>query len=1076
LLIAFGRLLKPELALGQATTASALSFDGTDDVVTVANNPLLELTTGTLELWFKPNWTPGTLTYDPVLIGNQLGPALTRYSVHVDRNLGGIALANGTTTSSVPCSFTSGQWAHLALASSGPGTQVFVNGQPIGATSNTFGTLIGLPLNLGSDGGGEFFPGELEEVRVWNAPRSATDIRYNMSRAMAGSEPGLVAYWRLHEGVGAVAIDATANRLDGTLIGPTWTNSTVALVNTSGSLGIALDLTASRATYVQVAASASLALSNQFTFEAWVNARAAQCNTILSRGDGANLANTDFVLQVGSDGTNCGVMKVALMIGGTWTTSASAVPLNAWTHVAVTWDGLTNRFYLNGVLDEAVAAPGPLYQSGSPLFIGRQGTVGTNYFEGTIDEVRVWNVVRSPSQIQGNLTGTLPSNSLGLVANWNFNEQAGIQAFDRSGNGNHGKLIGRPVRVISYWAPVLTLNGSNPIRQECHTPFTDPGIVAAAVPTVLAGGGAHALLLRPDATAFSWGYDAFGQTDAPPRATNLIAVAGGGNHTLALQADGSALGWGYNFYGQSSIPPSATNVIAVQAGANHSLALRSDGTVLAWGAYLYGETNVPPDATNLVIIATGPGADHSLAIKADGTVVIWGSQTGAPSNANGAIALAAGYDFSLALKADGTVVAWGANDSGQITVPSRAVNIVAVAAGAAHSLALKADGTVVGWGYNNVGQSTIPPSATNVVAIAAGKYFSLALRADGAILGWGDATYGVTTTPANATTLNPNVTVRGSVDATLPGSYALGYSVSNGQGAVSTTPRAVVVTDTAPPTLTILGPNPLTLVLGTPFVDPGATASDACAGDLTAGIVRTGAVNTTVPGPYAVTYTATDASGNSATNARTVLVTAAPSVLGFSAIFSGTNLVTGSPVVQFVADIAPNGLSTVASASYGLTTAYPGATASVNFPASFNESSFYATLDGLIPGATYHFRITASNSLGITYGPDETFTVPQVFRTGDINGDGRVDALELSTVVSNYLATNPGLVMTNPAALGAGRFQFAITNETGWDFNVLASTNLLDWAQLPGAANPVWQFLDPSATNSAPRFYRIRSP
>jgi hypothetical protein len=225
-----------------------------------------------------------------------------------------------------------------------------------------------------------------------------------------------------------------------------------------------------------------------------------------------------------------------------------------------------------------------------------------------------------------------------------------------------------------------------------------------------------------------------------------------------------------------------------------------------------------------------------------------------------------------------------------------------------------------------------------------------------------------------------------------------------------------------------------------------------------------------------VTYTVVDPSGNSTTNSRTVLVAGPPSVLGFNAFSSGTNSVTGSPIVQFIADVAPNGLMTVASATYGLTTTYLGLAGPVSFPASFNESSFYATLSGLLPGGTYHFRIAASNSLGVTYSPDETFTVPQVFPAGDVNGDGRVDALELSTVVSNYLATNPGLVMTNPVALGAGRFQFAITNETGWDFNVLASTNLLDWAQLPGAATPVWQFLDPSATNSAPRFYRIRSP
>jgi len=177
----------------------------------------------------------------------------------------------------------------------------------------------------------------------------------------------------MDEGDGSIAIDATTNHLDGTLSGATWTNSDVVLVNTIGSLGMALDLTASRSNYVQVASAPSLTVTNQFTFEAWIRPRTAHCSTIISRGDGANLATTDYIFQVGTDGTNCGVMKLALMAGGAWTTSASTVPLNAWTHVAVSCDGLTSRFYINGLLDRAVAVAGSLYQSGSPLFIGRRG-------------------------------------------------------------------------------------------------------------------------------------------------------------------------------------------------------------------------------------------------------------------------------------------------------------------------------------------------------------------------------------------------------------------------------------------------------------------------------------------------------------------------------------------------------------------------------------------------------------------------------------------------------------------------------------------------------------------------------
>ena len=286
----------------------------------------------------------------------------------------------------------------------------------------------------------------------------------------------------------------------------------------------------------------------------------------------------------------------------------------------------------------------------------------------------------------------------------------------------------------------------------------------------------------------------------------------------------------------------------------------------------------------------------------------------------------------------------------------------------------------------------------------------------------------------------------------------------------------MIVTDITPPEFTLISTNPLNLDVGTPFTDPGATAFDPCEGDLTASIVRTGTVNTAAPGSYTLSYSVTDSSGNTAVTNRNVLVRGSPAVLGFNAFFSGTNAVTGSPVVQFLADVNPNGLATVAFAQYGLNTSYPGRTASVNLPASYNTSTFFATLDGLIPGGTYHFRVAASNSLGVAYGPDQTFVVPTLFAAGDLNGDGRVNESELNSVLSNYWLTSSSLVMTNPSTLGGGLFQFALTNVTGWNMSVFASTNLTDWELLPAQAMPVWQFLDPAYTNYPQRFYRLQWP
>jgi len=80
-------------------------------------------------------------------------------------------------------------------------------------------------------------------------------------------------------------------------------------------------------------------------------------------------------------------------------------------------------------------------------------------------------------------------------------------------------------------------------------------------------------------------------------------------------------------------------------------------------------------------------------------------------------------------------------------------------------------------------------------------------------------------------------------------------------------------------------------------------------------------------------------------------------------------------------------------------------------------------------------------------------------------------------VLANYWASSQWVYMTNPANLGGGFFQFALTNATGWNFSVLASSDLVDWTNLPDPAYPVYQFYDGEAASNAPsRFYRLHWP
>src|SRR5690606_4483326 len=93
---------------------------------------------------------------------------------------------------------------------------------------------------------------------------------------------------------------------------------------------------------------------------------------------------------------------------------------------------------------------------------------------------------------------------------------------------------------------------------------------------------------------------------------------------------------------------------------------------------------------------------------------------------------------------------------------------------------------------------------------------------------------------------------------------------------------SVNVADTTIPTITLNGANPQTIEACDAYTELGATANDACFGDITGSIIiDASAVNTTVAGTYMVTYNVTDANGNPAAQVtRTVNVvdTTAPTI------------------------------------------------------------------------------------------------------------------------------------------------------------------------------------------------------
>jgi Concanavalin A-like lectin/glucanases superfamily len=205
-------------------TRGALLFDGLNDYVNIPTNAALDgLTNFTFEAWFRATSTgPGFRTLfdkgggSPYLIGAfpQVGAFLN----------GNLAIQGG---GSVLQNF----WRHFALTASGNILTIYLDGQPVGASSYT-GPLgsSGADLHLGAaSAGGPFldhWSGALDDIRIWNVARTQQQIDANRLYVLTGSEAGLVAYWRFDAAGQTVVNSATATgaALNGTL-GPDATTT-----------------------------------------------------------------------------------------------------------------------------------------------------------------------------------------------------------------------------------------------------------------------------------------------------------------------------------------------------------------------------------------------------------------------------------------------------------------------------------------------------------------------------------------------------------------------------------------------------------------------------------------------------------------------------------------------------------------------------------------------------------------------------------------------------------------------------------------------------------------------------------
>jgi hypothetical protein len=221
-------------APGQSVWTNALSFDGVNDQVIVANfGGAMPTNEVTVEFWERLPVTNQIMTVF------RLQPDDTANRFMFDHRGDGSVIwdfgniAGGGRLSSGPGITVNDAWQHFAMvARAGTGANDYMAIYCNGVLRTNKSGACAFAKNISSLYLGQraayYLRGELDDFRIWNKARSQAEIQADMAHPLTGLESNLVAYWKFDEGGSTTtAHDATPNHFDGVLDGPVWVNSTV---------------------------------------------------------------------------------------------------------------------------------------------------------------------------------------------------------------------------------------------------------------------------------------------------------------------------------------------------------------------------------------------------------------------------------------------------------------------------------------------------------------------------------------------------------------------------------------------------------------------------------------------------------------------------------------------------------------------------------------------------------------------------------------------------------------------------------------------------------------------------------
>ena len=208
------------------------------------------------------------------------------------------------------------------------------------------------------------------------ASANSTTVTINVSSSTSN---GLIASYAVNEGTGSVVSDSSGTGPAGTITNAAWTN---------GRYGQGVSFAGNGEVNF-----GDVDLTGSFTVMGWLQTRSLYSGTCGS-----------FVMKMYDYGFEiCGGQLYAeVAANNAWTgrvaKTLTASDLNVWRHVALTYDGSTVRMYFGGSLVNS--ATGAHTTNNNPLLFGHWFPGAGEYFDGLVDEVRLYSRVLTAAEIQ----------------------------------------------------------------------------------------------------------------------------------------------------------------------------------------------------------------------------------------------------------------------------------------------------------------------------------------------------------------------------------------------------------------------------------------------------------------------------------------------------------------------------------------------------------------------------------------------------------------------------------------------------------------------------------------------------